>query len=145
MRFKCVHGYFFIDEFKSGDISKFASKFELEIVPKDWYYTFAFLEDAPNYSIAGGEYLGAAATVTFSGEPWDVMRENGLVYDFSAGLLKPLATVVQKADINTGANYYLSDGLIMPGSLTDGGLRVKDYTAWHLSGDRFKYTNIGAE
>lgn len=115
----------------------------LELSPKDDYFTFSFLKDAPTHSIEGGVYLGETATKTFEGAAWQVMKENGLVYDFNAGIIKQIATITQRFQISIGVNYFLSNGLILPGSLNDEGKRVTDYSA-HYSFDtkKFKYSEV---
>ena len=67
MKIKCLHGYFIFEETKLGQVSHFMSLFGLGLVPKQDYYTFTDLEDAPDYSVIGGDYLGAVATKTFEG------------------------------------------------------------------------------
>jgi hypothetical protein len=145
VKLNCVHGFFYIEETSPGEIARFCTLFEgLEIVPYLDRFTFADLVDAPNYSIAGAPYLTLTATATIADEPGEVMRANGIIYDFSSGLFKPLSSVTMKASIDEGSNYYLSPGLILPGSLTDGGSRVTDYAAWYLfSESQFKYSSIG--
>jgi hypothetical protein len=133
-----------IDEDKAGQISDFMSLFGFDLALKDHYYTFSDLIDAPNYSIAGGAFLGAPTTVTFSGQPWEVMRENELVYDFSRGLVVPIQSILKTFQIKSAANYFLSSGLILPGSVTDDGSRVKDYAAFFLFEKmKFKYSEVG--
>lgn len=132
MRIKCLHGYFIFEESESGQISRYMSMTGLSIVPKNNHYTFESLQAAKKYSIKGNQYLGALATKTFEGEPWEVMRQNGLAYNFNTGLVVPINSITQAIKIATGVNYMLSNGLILPGSLTDGGNRVKEYSAWYL-------------
>lgn len=143
MKIKCLHGYFIFEEVKVGQISEFMSLTGLELVPVDNYFTFSFLSDAPQYSILLSPYLGIPAIKTFEGKPWEVMRENKLVYNFNLGLVVPLLSVVNLISVQAAQHYYMSDGLIMPGSLTDRGKRVTDYSAWFsIDSMRYKYTEI---
>ncbi len=143
MRIKCLHGYFIIEEIGQGQISDFMSQYDLELVPKDNYFTFPSLLEAPKYSLAGGTYLGAAATETFEGEPWEVMRENDLVYDFINDEVVSILTILKTVTLQSTGRFYLTNGLILPGSLTDDGLRVTDYAAWYSKGDQmFKYSEV---
>jgi hypothetical protein len=143
MRIDCLHGYFIFSESEAGDIARFAGIFELDVVQKDNYFTFAQLADAPLYSIKGGTYLGADATETFEGNPWQVMEANGLVYNFQTGEIVPAESITQRIKIHLANNYYFSPGLILPGSLTDEGERITGYIA-HLSLDthRFRYSGV---
>lgn len=142
MRISCLHGYFIFEESRAGQISEFASLFEgFILVPKDNYYTFEFLKDAPSHSIEGNTYLGAAATKTIEGRPWEILRANNLVYDFNAGELVGITSISDLAVITPANNYSLSPGLIMPGSIKDDGTRVRDYSAWFsFDSFRFKYS-----
>jgi hypothetical protein len=93
-------------------------------------YTFEYLEEAPEFSIAGKAVLGVPSAATFEGEPWEVFEKNGIVYDFGKGIAVPIATITQTVKISLAGNRFISSGLILPGSLTADGKRVKDYSAW---------------
>lgn len=143
MRIRCLHGYFILEETSAGQASKFSSLYGFELSKRDNYFTFDFLKNAPQYSILGGEYLGATAIKTYAGEPWEVLRANELVYDFTTDSVVPISSITQRVEISQAANYFLSSGLILPGSLTDEGSRVKEYAAWYLF-DRqvFRYSEV---
>ena len=138
MKARCLHGFFIFEETKAGQVSDFMSYTGLILVPRGTYFTFEFLKDAPNYSIEGESYLGFTAIKTFAGEPWEVMKANGIIYDFSTGVLKPLLSVTQLVSIKTAGHRYISNGLILPGSLTDAGMRVTDYAA-HYSKETLRW------
>lgn len=144
MKIKCLHGYFIIDEQNASDISRFMSIFAgLEIVNAGEYFTFKPLKGAPRYSIKGNQYLGATATKTVEGEPWEVMRANGLVYNFAKGLVQPKSAITQSVQLTIGAGIILSPGLILPGSRTNGGVSVTDYAARYSFGTgRFIYSEV---
>ncbi len=143
MRVDCFHGFFKFTEQKSGDISDFRSATGFELEFEDGYFTFPDLIAAPNYSIAGNTFLSAACTETIEGKPWDVMRENDLVYDFISGKVVSIDTITQKINVYQSNKYFLSDGMIVAGSLTDEGLRVTDYAAhFTFENDKFKYSEI---
>lgn len=144
MLIKCVHGFFKFYETESGQISKFNSLYGLEVVrTTDGFYTFSALQAAPDHSIKASTYLGAVATATFGGDPWDVMRANGLVYDWTTGTLKPLTQILVRAAFSDAGSYFVSSGLILPGSLASGGKRITDYTARLIwSSSKFRYTEI---
>lgn len=147
MKIRCLHGYFIFEETKVAQASDFMRFTGCEIVPKGQHFTFADLEDAPEFSIIGKPIeIGLAplpATADFSGEPWEVFEANQMVYNFSTGLLQPILSVTQIVSVDDGGNRFVSPGLILPGSLTVGGKRVKDYAAW-FSRDtqRFLYSEV---
>lgn len=144
MRIRCLHGFFLFDEDRSGELSDFASLIDFDLVPYGPHgYTFDFLKNAPKHAIAGNTYLGANATTTFEGKPWEIMRENGLIYNFNKGLVEPIESVTKLVEITRAQNYYLSQGLILPGSLTVEGQRVTDYSArFSLDSQVFKYSEV---
>lgn len=146
MEVKCLNGYFIFTEHDAGEIGRLMSLFDLDLVLQGDKYVFDTLSDAPRYSILGSTYLGAPAIKTFEGEPWEVMAENKLVYDFLNDVVVPQATVFQRVSLQLIDYYYLSDGLILPGSVTDDGQRITDYSAWFSFGDNtFKYSEVGFE
>lgn len=138
MMARCLHGFFIFQETKFGQVSDFMSYTGLSIAPRGDYFTFETLVEAPKYSIKGKPYLGLPATINFEGEPWEVMKANGFVYDFSTDLLKPIEAETQVVKIQLAGKYFVSNGLILPGSVTDDGDRVKDYAA-HFSHDSLKW------
>lgn len=146
MKVECIHGYFKFSETNAGQISHFMSLFGFEIERSGDHFTFTDLVDAPKYSIAGGTFLDAPTIKTFEGEPWEVMRANALVYDFTTGLVVPISSIARNIEIDLSGNIYVTTGMILPGSLTDDGVRVMDYSAFFLF-DRmnFKYTEVGGE
>lgn len=147
MKLRCLHGYFLFEETNPAQISDFMRVSKAEIVPKGPGFTFADLEFAPEYSIIGKPIeIGLSplpAKVDFAGEPWEVLEANGMIYNFSTGLLMPILSVTQVVSISDGANRYIAQGMILPGSLTAEGKRVKDYAA-HFSRQtgRFLYTEV---
>lgn len=143
MKINCSHGYFKFEETKPGQFSDFVSTFGFEIVRSGDHFTFEALADAPDYSLAGGTFLGVPTTETYEGPPWEVMRENGLVYNFSLGLIVPILTVVQPISISQSGNFMIAGGMIIPGSIMEDGKRVTDYSAFYLPGyPGFKYGEI---
>ncbi len=139
MRIKCQHGYFKFFETKVGQVSDFVSRYDLDLVAKDDYFTFTTLAQAADYSLAGSLYLGVTAVETFAGQPWEVMEANGLIYNFDRGLVQSILTVTTVTPIYNTGNRYVSPGLILPGSLIAGGSRIRDYTAW-FSRDTLKFS-----
>lgn len=146
MKIKCLHGFFIFEEQRAGEVSDFISLFGLELERRGDFYTFADLVDAPEYSIKGKALLNQIAIETYEGQPWEVFEQNQMVYNYDTGLLVPITTITALAKFEAAGNMYLSSGLLLPGSLTDAGLRVKNYAAW-FSSDRmkFRYTEVDVE
>jgi hypothetical protein len=127
-----------------GEISDFISLFGFDLVSEKDYYTFSTLQDAPRYSIAGGLYLGAPAIVTYEGEPWEVMEANSLVYDYDEDKVISILTVTDILKLKETNRYFIADGMILPGSLTEDGSRVTDYSAFYDS-NKFEYSEVTFE
>lgn len=144
MKIECLHGFFIFREVEVGQISDFMSFTGFNLVKWRDAYTFSGLELAPDFSIIGKPVLSVPATATIEGEPWEVFEENGIVYDFGKGLVLPITSIIQSVKINLAGNRYVSNGLILPGSLTVDGKRVKDYSAWFSKESlRFLYSAVG--
>lgn len=145
MRIDCLHGYFKFYETAPGQVSKFMSLYDLELERSGDHFTFADLVDAPTHSITGGTFLGIPTLETLEGEPWEIMRANDLVYNFVLGLVMPILTVIGIADLDQAGNSYISNGLLLPGSLV-GTDRVRDFSGFWLQ-DRanFKYSEVSFE
>lgn len=146
MKIECLHGYFRFEEDEAGQLAQFSSLFGFDLVRSGDHFTFEDLDEAPDYSIAGGTFLGVPTLSTFEGRPWEVMRENRLVYDFGLGLVVPIDSVITPVKIATAGNFFVSSGMILPGSLTEDGDRVTDYSARFIR-DRmnFKYSEVSVE
>ena len=147
MKIRCLHGYFIFEESNPSQVSDFMRYSGLEIVPKGPYYTFADLEDAPEYTFKNRPIeIGLTplpATANFAGKPWEVLEANEMIYDFATGILRPITSITQVVSIDDGSNRYVAPGLILPGSITVEGLRVKDYAAWYSRNtQRFLYTEV---
>jgi hypothetical protein len=146
MRIECLHGYFRFTEEKAGELSQFVSKLGLELKRRGDHFTFEGLAEAPTHSIAGGTYLGADCSVTFEGEPWEVMRANRLVFNFLTGEVVSLDDVDQAVEIKAAGNYSVTTGMLLPGSVIEDGSRVTDYAAFYfVESNRFQYSEIAYE
>lgn len=143
MRVECINGYFKLFENAPGQASDFAILFGFDLVPKDDYFTFSTIEDAPKFSISGSTYLDNDAIKTFEGEPWEVMLENKLVYDPSNDVVVPISSIKQRLTIQATDRYFIADGLIIPGSMDSTGQVVLGYTCWFSRDSmQFKYSQV---
>ncbi len=142
MKINCLHGYFIFEEQRAGEVSDFISLFGLDIIRKGNQFIFGDLDDAPDFSIKGKIYLDTVAIKTFAGKPWEVFEENNLVYNYDLGLVVPISTILNFATLSNAGNFFVADGLLMPGSITDDG-RVTDYAAWFTTDTmKFKYSAV---
>lgn len=145
LKIRCFHGYFEFEELRAGEVSDFASYFGLDMVrQRGRFFTFKKLLNAPEYSLKGSNYfLNTLGRVSFEGGIGDVFEANGWVYDFDTGLLTPIAGVTTQVQVDQAGNYFLSDGLIKAGSVTQTRERIKSYSAWFsIDTLKFKYTEM---
>lgn len=138
MKVTCIHGYFIVTEDEPGDIAKFNSHYDQDLVRKDWYYTFQALADIPTESILGKPFLNLVGLKTYAGKPWHLMEQNGFVYDFINGLLVPIASVVAKVDPVQLLDGYSTGGLIQPGSISKTWQRISGYRG-HVDCEYFTF------
>lgn len=128
MRVLCRHGHFAFYPHRPWDIAQFCSYFELSLEREGDYYTFPDLLDAPDFSLAAKPYLATPAIKTYEGKPWEIFRENGLVYNFNTGLVVPKAAIVETVELKQCDFFYLSSTpLIVPGSRDGTGNQVLSY------------------
>jgi len=89
----------------------------MDLIAQDDYYTFLLLKDAPNYSLLGKSYLGMTAVKTYADQPWNVMEQNQMVYDFTLKMMQNINTIFTPVKILRAKAYYYTKGLILPGSI----------------------------
>jgi hypothetical protein len=104
-------------ETKVGQVSDFMRYTGFELVPVEDFYTFAQLEDAPNFSLAGKPFLDFPAIATHEGKPWQVFQANECVFNFVSGLVVPISSIVNPISLFEAGNRFVSKGLIQPGSV----------------------------
>lgn len=139
MKLKCYHGHYRFFETDVGEISDLMRRTGLTLVPVDDYFTFEEMASAPKYSLAGKNLINIPAVKTFEGEPWEVFEANEFVFDFTKGLVVPIASVTIETVISAAGNRYVvsGGGLLLAGSFTQYG-QVRDFSAWYNS-DRLSW------
>jgi len=143
MQVVCLHGYFQFREERLGEVAKFNTLYEQDLVSRGDYFTFELLATAKNYSLLAGLYSGVVASKTYAGEPWEVMEQNQLVYDFNLKTLLPLVSVTNKIDPLPLYNGFTARGLILPGSINKTWMRVKSYKVrFNLDDLIFNYSEL---
>lgn len=144
MKVRCEHGYFTFEETRVGQVSDFMSLTDLDLVSIGPVYTFMDLFEAPDYSLQGKELLDVVATATFAGTPAQVFEANAIVYDFTSGFVVPIDSVTRQIRISQAGNKIVSSGLILPGSLTQSGERIRDFSGFYSRDtQRWLYSEVG--
>lgn len=133
MRIICRHGHFAFYPKDAHDIASFADLFTEELVRVGDFYTFSFLKDAPDFSIQGKPFLGLPAVKTFEGAPWEVMRENGFVYNVAAKAIVPKASIVLLSSLELSRDFWTTENpLVQPGSRMPSGEQILSYDAEYI-------------
>lgn len=130
MRVLCRHGHFAFYPRKSSDLNRFAQSFGVDLVREEDYYTFKGLAGAPDYSLALKPYMNLLPAIkTYAGKPWEVMRENGFVFNVALGLVVPKLSIIGLADINQVGFYFVTNvPLLQPGVRTILGRQILSYS-----------------
>lgn len=131
MRVVCRHGHFAFYPRTSEDIGRFQQYYQTELVAEADYFTFPELVGLPRYSILARPYGNLIALATYEGRSaWEVMRENGFVYDVTTALLLPKLSVTNMVKLPQTTYYSITQRtLVQPGALTVAGTRILSYDA----------------
>jgi hypothetical protein len=130
MRVLCRHGHFAFYPESENDVGTFNNIFDESLTRVNDFYTFSLLKDALKYSLKGKPYLGIPALVDFEGEPWEVMRENGFVYNIALKQLVPKESITIVIDPPIVGFFWLAaTPLIQPGSRNFTGNPILSYDA----------------
>lgn len=128
MKVLCRHGHFAFYPDKASDIADFSSYYKVTLKRERDYYTFSGLFGADDYSLLGKPYLNLPAIVTYSGEPWEIMRENNFVYHLITGIIVPKLTVVSIVNFSyVGSYFQVAAPLVQPGSRNLLGRQILSY------------------
>lgn len=130
MRIDCDHGYFRIYPEKTTDVFNFQSVLSKELTQVGHWFTFKALGSLPWYSIEGNSYGGAAAIVTYSGYPWDVMRANGFVYNLSSDVTVPISSISRSVLLAEGSGEILSPVPVLQPGWNVRGAKITGYYGW---------------
>lgn len=114
MKIFCDHGFYsFIPE-DMDDQAYFEAATGYKLARFNNRLTFAPLAALADISIKGQPYGGVAANVNYCGEPWDIMRANGFVFDLAAQKLTDLAGITKKAELYPQVNGALIALEVLP-------------------------------
>lgn len=143
MRILCRHGHFAFYPQNDSGLSRFSTYFNLALEQVEDYFTFPLFSNPPAYSLAPTPWLGGLTTAAFSGKPWEIMRENQLVYSLSLKALVHLSAVGSIIELSRSTHYYLNQNrLVQPGSLLASGARILSYDAI-FNADRLSVRILG--
>ena len=128
MKILCVHGYFYFYEEESGEVATFNSYYNQDLTLNADHYTFAALKELSNYSIEGNVYGDSLATKTYTGEIYEILRQNNLVYNFLLKVTVNKNTIATLVKPIKSYKFYIYNGLILPGSFQSDNKLILGYT-----------------
>lgn len=125
----CRHGHIAFYPDSLSDITRLSRNFGVTLVKDGDLFTFPALAGAPRWSLPALTWLGVPAVVAFEGRnSWDVMRENGFVFNVALQRVVPKETVVGSVSIQGTQDYFMvAGGIIQPGMRDDSGAQVLSY------------------
>jgi hypothetical protein len=134
MRVLCRHGHYAFYPRSVSDVGRFVQFYGQELVRAGEFYTFPLLKDLPDYSLKGLIFGNTPATKTYAGKPWEVMRENGLVYSLAVKMLVPKSSVTFIVDPPRTGFYFTSETpMIQAGSRNAAGVPILSFDAEYQS------------
>ena len=89
MRIICRNGFYKFFPQEIGEIRRFETKYGLDLVQCEDYFTFQVLADLPNYSFVAHPYSGVLlGTANYAGSREEVLAANGYTfYQATKGLV----------------------------------------------------------
>lgn len=102
MRIICKNGYY---KFFPTDIGglKFFSEIYGSLKPEKDYFTFDALQELDNYIFAGWPIGLSIATTNYAGEKSELLKANGLTYNYTTGQIVPIVSIIGEMRIDNGA------------------------------------------
>jgi hypothetical protein len=130
MRLLCRHGHYAFYPEEAYEIQVFNSFYGSSLVRDGDFYTFSGQVGAPNYSLIGKTYKNIPAVARYEGNPWDVMKANGFVFNLVTGLFVPAASIVSVVSLAMTGQFFLTKNtLIQAGAFDARGLKILSYDA----------------
>jgi|AntAceMinimDraft_16_1070373.scaffolds.fasta_scaffold78048_2 hypothetical protein len=108
MRIICRKGYYKFYPQEIGEVRRFETKYGLDLVECEDYFTFPVLAELPNYSFVGHSYSGLfLGLVNYAGVREDVLAANGYTF------YQPTKSLVLKGSFLQKMDYDFSNFLFM--------------------------------
>lgn len=123
------HGHYAFYPRYSKSVSVFNGVFrqELKLDPKG-FYTFPRLLNLPDYALEAKPYGNLPAIKTYEGEPWEIMREQGWVYNLTTEALAPITSISYSVKIEPATYAFIAfDVVPQAGGVNPTGLKLIDY------------------
>lgn len=149
MRVVCEKGFYKFYPQEIAEIARFQTKYGVDLVECEDYFTFQVLADLPNFSFKGQLYSGIfPALVNYAGRREEVLAENGYCYYQKTKSLI-LASAISDKLVYHYDNFFISDSLPQAYSLDyksktkiTGFSGIIDVAFMRFKIERFFYENI---
>lgn len=102
MRIICKNGYYKFFPIDIGGL-KFFSELYGSLKPEGDYYTFDTLQELDNYIFAGWPIGITTATKNYAGDKSELLKANGLTYNYITGQIVPIISIIGEMRIDAGA------------------------------------------
>ena len=123
MRIICETGFYKFFPEKIAQIKRFQTKFGIELVPCEDYFTFPILAALPKFSFIGHPYSGLiVGLANHAGKREEVLAANGLTYSVNLNRLVLASTLVFKKIDYSYSNFIFSNTLPQVYNYDDNGL-----------------------
>lgn len=103
MRIFCKNGYYKFYPQNIGDLKLFIDRTGFNLKPENDYYTFDTLQKLDNYIFAGWHLGLSLAVKNYAGDKSELMRINGVTYNYTIDKIVPIVTILGKMRIDEGA------------------------------------------
>lgn len=111
IRIICEKGFYKFFPDSVDEIRRFSTKYGVDLVQCDDFYTFPVLAELPNYSFIGQQYSGLiVGLANYAAKREKVMAANGLAYNQAAKNLTPNVAIIA---LNRQMNYIFSNNIVI--------------------------------
>lgn len=147
MRIVCENGFYKFFPDNIGEIRRFQSKYGVNLLQCEDYFTFEVLAELPNFSFAGQIYSGIfPAIVNYAGSREEVLAANGYTYYQATKSLILKASVFLENKYSL-SNFFFSDTLPQAYSYDSNGIMTGfngfcDVDFMRFKIERFFYESI---
>jgi len=123
MRIICETGFYKFYPNSIAEVKRFGTKYGIELVECEEYFTFPILAALPKFSFIGHPYSGVIlGLANHAGKREEVLHANGLAYSVSLNRLILSSTLVFKKINYDYSNYIVMNTLPQAYNYDDNGL-----------------------
>lgn len=110
MRIICRNGYYKFFPEDTGALKFFSEQNGFNLKPEKDYFTFDTLQELDGYIFKGWPIGLSVATQNYAGEKSELLKANGLTYNYTIDQIVPIVSVIGNMRIDEGA--YLASPIL---------------------------------